>query len=212
MNLPSILKYVYILLLLSQIIGCNDNKTTTIPTETKEVSNTDSYSPLPTIGSASEKENTPFKKINWDTLLPEDYRPEVVMEKYMDQLSNLDDSDPKAMQLYGQIQAELENAPVNKKLHQLKIQLAGFITPLETNNGMVTEFLLVPYYGACIHVPPPPINQTVLIQMSKGTGVKSDETIDPVWVSGEMLVEKAQTDLAQVGYRIIEAKVTPYDG
>ena len=232
------LKPVFTLILLTQIIACNDSQSTAAESSADQVisqaiekpnqsamNNTSgivntaqvvdnqstSDTLLPTISSASQKEESPYIKIEWDSLLPEEYQPEVVLGKYMEQLAELDDSDPKAMQLYGKIQAELENAPINAKLNHQKVQLAGFITPLENTDGLVTEFLLVPYYGACIHVPPPPINQTVLIQMKKGSGIKTDNIYDPIWASGEILIEGAKTELAQAGYRIINANVKPYD-
>ena len=238
MTLSHRIKPVFTLILLTQITACSDSPSTATESSanqvmsqaiekpnqpalnnTSETSNTTQEADnsagadtlLPTISSASQEENSPYQKIDWDSLMPEDYRPEAVVGKYMEQLAELDDSDPKAMQLYGRIQAELDNAPINKKLNHQKVQLAGFITPLENTDGLVTEFLLVPYYGACIHVPPPPINQTVLIQMEEGSGIKTDKIYDPIWASGEILIEGANTDLAQAGYRIINANVKPYD-
>lgn len=238
MTLPRILKVLFTLMLLLQLISCNNSQSTVVDSNTNdatpqskekssqpvvnnnpdrqratplESSQSASDTLLPTISSASQEVNSAYQRIDWDSLLPDDYQPEVIIGKYMEQLTELDDSDPKAMQLYGIIQAELENAPINEKLNNKKVQLAGFITPLENTDGLVTEFLLVPYYGACIHVPPPPINQTVLIQMEKGQGIKTDNIYDPIWASGEILAEGAETDLAQAGYRIINAKVTPYE-
>ncbi len=238
MTLSRILKALFTLMLCLQLISCNNSQSTVADSNTndatpqsKEKSNqpvvninpdkqpatppdnsqSASETLLPTISSASQEEGSAYQRIDWDSLLPDDYQPEVIIEKYMKQLAELDDSDPKAMQLYGTIQAELENAPINEKLNNKKVQLAGFITPLENTGGLVTEFLLVPYFGACIHVPPPPINQTVLIQMEKGQGIKTDNIYDPIWASGEILAEGSKTDLAQAGYRIINAKVIPFE-
>ncbi len=238
MTLSRILKALFTLTLWLQLISCNNSQSTVADSNTndatpqsKEKSNqpfvntnpdkqpatppdnsqSASDTLLPTISSASQEEGSTYQRIDWDSLLPDDYQPEVIIGKYMEQLAELDDSDPKAMQLYGTIQAELENAPINEKLNNKKVQLAGFITPLENTDGLVTEFLLVPYYGACIHVPPPPINQTVLIQMEKGQGIKTDNIYDPIWASGEILAEGSKTDLAQAGYRIINAKVIPFE-
>ncbi|WP_134617259.1 DUF3299 domain-containing protein, partial [Pseudomonas aeruginosa] len=70
-------------------------------------------------------------------------------------------------------------------------------------------FLLVPYYGACIHVPPPPSNQIVYVKTAKG--VQMDELYQPFWVEGTFKVENASSELAAAGYRMQASKVTPYE-
>mgnify|MGYP003969605999 FL=1 len=165
---------------------------------------------LPTISSALEPEGSPYREIIWDDLMPEEYRPEIVLKKYMEQLSELEDDDPKAIALYGQIQAELDNAPLNEKLNGKKIKLPGFIAPLENTDGKVSEFLLVPYYGACIHVPPPPVNQTVLIKTMQDSTIAVDNMYDPIWVKGEIQTQGEKTDIGEAGYRIVNAEVEVY--
>lgn len=182
------------------------------PEETQAEPTTDRLpgDPLPTISSASEPEDSPYQEIIWDDLMPEHYRPEIVLKKYMEQLSELEDDDPKAIALYGQIQAELDNAPLNEKLNGKKIKLPGFIAPLENTDGKVSEFLLVPYYGACIHVPPPPVNQTVLIKTLQGSTIAVDNMYDPIWVKGEILTQGEKTNIGEAGYRIVNAEVKAY--
>ncbi|MCF3998132.1 DUF3299 domain-containing protein, partial [Pseudomonas aeruginosa] len=87
------------------------------------------------------------------------------------------------------------NAPVVKALDGIEAKLPGYIVPLEISEaGLVTEFLLVPYYGACIHVPPPPSNQIVYVKTAKG--VQMDELYQPFWVEGTFKVENASSELA----------------
>jgi len=166
-------------------------------------------SPLPTISSAS-KEDDGYMELDWDSLIPADYRPEAILSKYMDQLAELDDSSPEAMQLYGIIQAELDNAPINESLNGKKVKLPGFIAPLENIDGKVSEFLLVPYFGACIHVPPPPINQTVLVKTRQQDALKAEETNNPFWIKGTLLTEGESTDIGSAGYRIVQAETEEY--
>lgn len=175
-------------------------------TSTKAVS----AQPLPTISSASEEDNG-YTKLEWDYLIPADYRPEAILSKYMEQLAELDDSSPEAMEIYGNIQAELENAPINKSLDGKKVQIAGFIAPLENDNGKITEFLLVPYYGACIHVPPPPINQTVLVKTSEGEALKAEDMDSPFWIKGVLTAEGESTDIGAAGYSILQAETEEFD-
>jgi len=161
--------------------------------------------PLPTISSASS--NDDYQEIEWDNLMPAEYHPQVILEKYQKELEELDDSDPRAMQVYGNIQAELDNAPVNAAIDGKKIKLPGFIAPLENDNGQVTEFLLVPYFGACIHVPPPPVNQTVMVTTGPGQGISAEQADLAYWVKGVIKVDRESTDLGSAGYRIEQANI-----
>ena len=72
-------------------------------------------------------------------------------------LDSLNDADPRAMKALEQLRNAWNNAPVVSSLNGSRIRIPGFIVPLENQRGQVTEFLLVPYFGACIHTPPPPL-------------------------------------------------------
>ena len=97
-----------------------------------------------------------------------------------------------------------------------RVKLPGYLLPLEFEEKKVTEFLLVPWFGACIHTPPPPPNQIVLVTVEEG--YDSQEQFAPVWVWGEMQVKSAQKNLYLVdgesgidtGYTLVAEKVTPY--
>ena len=71
-----------------------------------------------------------------------------------------------------------------------KISIKGFMIPLDYNSKKVDEFLLVPFIPACMHVPPPPANQVVLVKMSKGK--KADSSYFPIKVSGSHSLRKKQ--------------------
>ncbi len=86
-----------------------------------------------------------------------------------------------------------------------QIRLGGYPVPLETDDkGRSTLFFLVPYPGACIHVPPPPPNQLVLVRYPKG--LKLDDLYTPLWVSGTLKVEKVSNDLADAAYALDASK------
>lgn len=167
---------------------------------------------LGTLAFAASKENTApeIEEINWDTLIPDDYDASEKINELKEQLRQFRDNDPEAMMIYGNIQAELDNAPVNIALDGKIIKMPGFIAPLEVANGVVSEFLLVPYYGACIHLPPPPMNQTVLIKADKGQGIKFEDVNLPVWITGKLKAVEERTDIGAAGYRIEKAKVEIY--
>ena len=151
-----------------------------------------------------------YQEIMWEALIPADFTPDAIMAKYADQLAQFDDGSPEAYELYTQMQTEFDNAPVNELIDGTLVRLPGFIAPLEYTNDQITEFLLVPYFGACIHVPPPPANQTVLVITAEGHGINSDDSYNPVWVMGELKAEGNTTDLAQAGYFIANAIIEPY--
>jgi hypothetical protein len=132
------------------------------------------------------------------------------MAKYADQLAQFEDGSPEAYDLYMKMQAEFDNAPVNETLDGVLVRLPGFIAPLEYADDLITEFLLVPYFGACIHVPPPPANQTVLVKLAEGQGITFEDTWNPFWVMGELTAEGTSTELAEAGYHINDAFVELY--
>ncbi len=89
------------------------------------------------------------------------------------------------------------------------IALAGFVVPLDLDSTLVREFLLVPYIGACIHVPPPPPNQIVFVKAAKP--IKITGLFDAVIVTGVMSTpDLIATDLADIGYQIDAQIVVDY--
>ncbi|MFG0720373.1 DUF3299 domain-containing protein [Pseudomonas sp. GLN_6] len=79
------------------------------------------------------------------------------------------------------------------------IRLGGYPVPLETDSkGRSILFFLVPYPGACIHVPPPPPNQLVLVRYPKG--IELEDIYNPLWVSGTLKVEQVNNELADAAY------------
>lgn len=89
------------------------------------------------------------------------------------------------------------------------IRLSGFIVPLDYKGTGVAAFLLVPYVGACIHVPPPPANQLVLV--STGKPYESAGLFEPVTVTGMFGTASTSTQLADVGYALSADRIIPYE-
>ena len=96
-----------------------------------------------------------------------------------------------------------------------QIRMPGYALPLEYSEKKVTEFLLVPWVGACIHTPPPP-NQIVYVKIDQG--IENRGHFTPVWVTGEMAVKAATKNLylvdgsagIDVGYSLQASLVEPY--
>lgn len=152
--------------------------------------------------------DTDIREIEWNALIPEDWRPEVLMGQYS--ADEISDDDPRAQQLFDKLKALWKEAPVVPALEGQRVKLPGFVVPLEMDAKKIDHFLLVPYYGACIHVPPPPANQTVHVMTREGSAFEG-QLFDAVWVVGTMRVERQSSDLAEAGYRLEDASVAPYE-
>jgi hypothetical protein len=147
-----------------------------------------------------------YKETTWDDLLPKEWDPmKVIAELNLDKLK---DSDPRAMESMEKLKRMWNDAPSNPAMNGRSIRIAGFMVPLEWGKREVKEFLLVPYFGACIHVPPPPANQIIHVIADKP--FKTKEGMDAVWVSGIIELATSRTDMGDSGYRLRARKVEPY--
>jgi hypothetical protein len=147
-------------------------------------------------------------ELQWEQLMPADYRPEAIFETY--DLSELSDDDPRAQVLMDEMQQEWKAAPVVDAWDGQTVRLPGFIVPLEGDEKTVSEFLLVPYFGACIHVPPPPSNQIVHVTTG-GAPVPFAGMWDAVHVTGHMRTKHFSNDLADAGYSMEAISIEPYE-
>lgn len=149
---------------------------------------------------------TEIPELSWDDLVPADYQPQNLLGDL--DLSTLTDADPRAKEAMDKLKKLWEDAPVVKTFTGQRVRLPGFAIPLETDTRKATSFILVPYYGACIHVPPPPSNQIVLVNAPDGAEIK--EAFETVMVEGNLKAEAARTDVAHAGYILTAIKVEPY--
>ncbi len=85
----------------------------------------------------------------------------------------------------------------NAELNGKTIRIPGYLLPLEFEDKKVTEFLLVPWVGACIHTPPPPPNQIVHVKLANGFEI-GDDMFTAVWVNGLMKTESNNPELSFV--------------
>ncbi|MDA8870240.1 DUF3299 domain-containing protein [Rhizobiaceae bacterium] len=103
-----------------------------------------------------------------------------------------------------------EGGRLNTSLDGQEVRIAGYITPVGFEETNVTEFLFVPFLGACSHVPPPEANQ--IIHVTDGQGVRVEDVWSPVWLTGTLRAKPLATVLADVGYQMEGATASPYDG
>jgi len=87
------------------------------------------------------------------------------------------------------------------------VDLDGYVVPLGTNDaGLVDELLFVPFYGACIHVPPPPPNQ--IIHVTLATPIALGDLWDPYRLAGRLQVKRFDADIASASYDAAAATLT----
>ncbi|MEM6710402.1 MAG: DUF3299 domain-containing protein [Pseudomonadota bacterium] len=89
------------------------------------------------------------------------------------------------------------------------IKLPGFVVPLDLEGEQVSSFLLVPYFGACIHYPPPPPNQTVFVELEDSIDIET--MYYPVWVTGVLSTERMTSELAEAAYRMAGTAVEKFE-
>jgi hypothetical protein len=148
-----------------------------------------------------------YPQIKWEALVPKGWDPTKDL-KALD-LSKLQDNDPRAMEALDKIKTLWDNAPTEPALAGSKVKLPGFAIPLENKGGKVSEFLLVPYFGACIHSPPPPANQIIHVVTKKP--VANLHSMDAVMVSGTLSLKYANTPWGNAGYRLSLEKMENYN-
>jgi hypothetical protein len=88
------------------------------------------------------------------------------------------------------------------------VRIPGFMVPLEDDMKKVAEFLLVPSPQACIHVPPPPPNQMVLVEMDG----KEDSPVQfgPIWIYGTLSLHAKRHLYGESSFTMKGHYIEPY--
>ena len=158
------------------------------------------------LGNAIAAEPGAVREIAWDELVPKDWDP--MKEIGATDPGQLKDGDPRAAALMKKMQAAFDNAPANPAMDGAQVKIPGYIVPLEQRKaGEITEFLLVPYFGACIHTPPPPANQILHVRPKQGAKFRA---MDTVWVSGKLQTARNDSMMGVSGYELAADSVTKY--
>jgi hypothetical protein len=142
-----------------------------------------------------------YQEVSWDDLMPVDWLPSVPEDQGFFEGETL-----------GGVIVELpktEFAPIVKALDKKNLKLPGYMIPIKFTASSVSEFLLVPYVGACVHTPPPPENQIVYVSLKKP--LVTQDLWAPVWVSGTMKAQLSMTKYATAGYQMMEATTEVYE-
>lgn len=103
----------------------------------------------------------------------------------------------------------LKSIKVRAEFNNKRIRIAGYVVPIEySDQQVITEFFLVPYFGACIHVPPPPPNQLIYAKHQKG--FQLPDLYTPFWVEGTVMLETQENELGLSSYSMRDVKLTEY--
>lgn len=148
-----------------------------------------------------------FERLDWEALVPPDWDPMASFSHFQD-LADVPDTDPRVQQLYEQMRQVWDAAPTVAELEGRNIRIPGFVVPLEGDRHGMSEFLLVPYFGACIHTPPPPANQIIHVTTHKP--VRGFESMSAVWVSGQLRLARKDSEMGASGYLLQAQRVQAY--
>lgn len=149
---------------------------------------------------------SPYREILWDALLAPGWDPMLPFKGL--KLDQMEDGDPRAAKALDRARVYWDKAPVNPKINDVAVKIPGFVVSLEREGDALKEFLVVPYYGGCIHVPPPPANQIIHVHSSKA--ISGIRTMDAVWISGTIKVATSDTMMGVAGYSMLAQNVELY--
>lgn len=160
--------------------------------------------PLATQAAAQAAATGPARTAKWDELLPKDWDP---LKQFRNQSGVVREGSVREMEMMEELRKAWDNAPTRPELNGTRLRLPGYVVPLDSSAAGLKEFLVVPYFGACIHSPPPPANQIVYVKLAKAAPIK---TMDAVWVSGTLSTGRADSPMGVSGYAMTGDLVEPY--
>ena len=167
----------------------------------------------------SAAQSTSYEEIEWIQLMPKDdldallNPPESLYEitdgSEQDSLDNLG-TQPFENEQDKRYQKALSSVRVIESYNNKKLRIPGFIVPLESEEGKrISEFFIVPYFGACLHMPPPPPNQIIYVKFDQGVDLKS--LYDAFWFEGTLTINTVENELGTSAYQLKLDNVLPYE-
>jgi hypothetical protein len=166
----------------------------------------------------SDTDNLVFETIEWPDLMP----PEVLAillnpPEYIAEIEDGSAEDQISSQMRSAVNQSEEDAyqqalvstDVNENLDGALIRIPGFVVPLEFDEEQtISQFFLVPYFGACLHMPPPPPNQIILVNAPRG--IQMSALYDPFWIEGQLSTNFQENDMATSAYAMQLQRIEPY--
>ena len=151
-----------------------------------------------------------YREIDWDALLPPHWVAEIKSQMAaIGKMGFLIDGTEAADEAMKSLRQKWDNAPIDPAHIDQAIRIAGYVVRLDAERKAMREFLLVPYFGACIHLPPPPANQIILVRLARPAGALA--SMDTVWVEGTLREARVDTGMAVSGYALDADQIRPYE-
>ncbi len=151
-----------------------------------------------------------YEDIDWTELMPaEDLSALLNRPAFLDDIADgsaqdsLDNFQQRQLEdeQAQQYQAALSSTRVIQGFDGKAIRIPGFIVPLAQNEDKeVTRFFIVPYFGACLHMPPPPPNQILYVESEQG--ITLENLYDPYWFEGVVSIEQKVDAMGTSAYSL----------
>jgi len=148
---------------------------------------------LPMLSHAAEQ---PARDITWDDLIPAGWVPPAV------EIDHFFDATPGPG-------VSAAQTPVVTQMDGQRVRLPAYLVPLDIEGDSLRTFLMVPYFGACIHVPPPPPNQVVYVEMPDA--VELEDPYGAHWVTGIISTRASSTSMAEASYTMQGERVETFE-
>lgn len=141
-----------------------------------------------------------IREIGWEDLMPEGEE-EKLAQLYQQQMAVLYSDAPIVEGSAADAMIQIGTFNTVPELNQTKVRIPGYTVPFDFDaEARITEFLLVPYFGACIHAPPPPPNQTIFVMTDEPIRIR--DLAQAVWIEGTMYAQTQESELADAAYTI----------
>ncbi|WP_426416524.1 DUF3299 domain-containing protein [Aestuariirhabdus sp. LZHN29] len=149
------------------------------------------------------------RTLDWLDLVPQTQVEAVLAERN----ANYHDLAAMTEQMIEEAKARIEglqrSPQLVAELDQQRVRIPGYVVPLEFGDDeIIRELLLVPYFGACIHVPPPPPNQIIHVRYPEG--LSADALYDPFWIEGVLSTQGYESELGMAGYSMTADSIELY--
>lgn len=200
------------------LFACDRQETASSTTGSVESPTVKALSPSSHLKAPNNLPESAFEVVDWTDLMPEedlealrnppDYLSEIEDGSEADQLtSQFKNSGTVAEDRYQQALVSKEIRPEFNGRH---IRIPGYIVPLEFDDFQtITTFFLVPFFGACIHLPPPPPNQIIYAEFEPG--IRLDALYDPFWINGTLYTTLMENDMATAAYSMAVSGIELYE-
>ena len=177
-------------------------------------------------GASTEAVAAEFREISWEDLMPEgedekleqlyaDFYAEFEDRMRANQQSLMDAADETSVASLipeggaDDTMEQIGTFNVVQALDGERIRLPGYVVPFDFSaDARHGEFLLVPYFGACLHTPPPPPNQMLFVKADPAA--KLGDIYEPVWLEGTLSTGRFDSELGNSAYELTLSKIEPY--